>query len=204
MMFIPVLTVAINHHMTMRGNFAALAWSPTLRFTVFGAMMYTLVSFQGSTMAIPSLNALTHFTDYTIGHAHLGVYAFFTMMMFGAMYYIVPRLIQWEWPSASLIRWHFWLAAIGILVMVGALTLGGLLQGFALNDPEVNFMMTLQLVWPWRLVRSISGTAMMVAHILFAINFALILLKVGGAKKSATLFAKPSAAAREESEPVPA
>lgn len=191
MMFIPVITVAINHHMTMRGNFEALSWSPTLRFTVFGAMMYTLVSLQGSSMAIPQLNALTHFTDYTIGHAHLGVYAFFSMMMFGAMYYIVPRLVAWEWPSANLIRWHFWLAAIGIIVMVGALTIGGLLQGFALNDPKVNFMTTLSLTWPWRMVRSISGTAMLVAHLLFAVNFVLILLKVGGPKKSATLFADP-------------
>jgi len=114
-------------------------------------------------------------------------------MMFGAMYYIIPRLVEWEWPSASLIRWHFWLAAIGILVMVGALTMGGLLQGFALNDPQVNFMTTLELVWPWRLIRSISGTAMLVGHILFAVNFVLILLKIGGPKKSATLFAPPVA-----------
>jgi len=159
--------------------------------------MYTLVSLQGSSMAIPQLNALTHFTDYTIGHAHLGVYAFFTMMMFGAMYYIVPRLVEWEWPSASLIRWHFWLAAIGIIVMVGALTIGGLLQGFALNDPEVNFMTTLSLTWPWRMVRSISGTAMLFAHVLFAINFVLILLKIGGPKDSATLLAEPVKPATE-------
>ncbi len=191
MMFIPVITVAINHHMTMRGHFAALGWSPTLRFTVFGAMTYTLVSLQGSTMAIPQLNALFHFTDYTIGHAHLGVYGFFSMMMFGAMYYIVPRLVGWEWPSATLIRWHFWLTALGIAVMVGALTIGGMLQGFALHDPQINFMSTLDLVWPWRLIRSISGTAMLLGHIIFAVLFVLMLLKTGEKQKSATLLAKP-------------
>lgn len=191
MMFIPVITVAINHHMTMQGNFGALKWSPTLRFTVFGAMMYTLVSLQGSTMAIPQLNAITHFTDYTIGHAHLGVYSFFTMMMFGAIYYIAPRLVGWEWPSANLIRWHFWLAAIGISVMVIALTLSGLIQGFALNDPEINFMSTLSFAWPWRLIRSISGTVLLVAHVLFAVNFVLLLLKVGARREDATLLARP-------------
>ena len=192
MMFIPVITVAINHHMTMRGHFGALKWSPTLRFTVFGAMTYTLVSFQGSLMAIPSLNALTHFTDYTIGHSHLGLYGFFTMMMFGAMYYIVPRLVNWEWPSAALIRWHFWLCAIGIILMVVSLTLGGILEGFGLNDPGVNFMSIVTLAWPWRFVRGIAGILMTAGHVIFAILFVQMLLKLGSRQTVATLFAKPA------------
>lgn len=192
MMFIPVITVAINHHMTMRGHFGALTWSPTLRFTVFGAMIYTVVSLQGSTMAIPQLNAMFHFTDYTIGHAHLGVYGFFSMMMFGAMYYIAPRLVGWEWPSANLIRWHFWLTAIGILVMFVSLSIGGILQGLALHDPTVNFMKTLEIVWPWRMVRSISGTAMLLGHVIFAVHFVMLLLKVGERRETAPYFSNPS------------
>jgi cytochrome c oxidase cbb3-type subunit 1 len=190
MMFIPVITVAINHHMTMRGNFEYLKWSPTLRFTVFGAMTYTLVSFQGSTMAIPALNSITHFTDYTIGHSHLGVYGFFSMMMFGAMYYIIPRLTGWEWPSASLIRWHFWLAAVGIILMVGTLTVGGVIQGLALRDVEVSFMTSVYLEAPFRYVRSLTGIILTAAHVVFAVHFTLMLLRSGEQKKSATLFAK--------------
>jgi cytochrome c oxidase cbb3-type subunit 1 len=190
MMFIPVFTVAINHHMTMRGNFEYLKWSPTLRFTVFGAMTYTLVSFQGSTMAIPALNSITHFTDYTIGHSHLGVYGFFSMMMFGAMYYIIPRLTGWEWPSASLIRWHFWLAAVGIILMVGTLTVGGVIQGLALRDVEVSFMTSVYLEAPFRYVRSLTGIILTAAHVVFAVHFTLMLLRSGEQKKSATLFAK--------------
>lgn len=192
MMFIPVITVAINHHMTMRGNFEALRWSPTLRFTVFGAMMYTLVSLQGSTMAIPQLNALFHFTHYTVGHAHLGVYSFFTMMMFGAIYYIVPRLVGWEWPSARLISAHFWLTAVGITVMVAALSLGGIIQGFGLNDPEINFMTVLASTIPWLWIRSFSGLLILAGHLIFALSFVLILLKAGNQRRSATLFVQPS------------
>jgi cytochrome c oxidase cbb3-type subunit 1 len=191
MMFIPVITVAINHHMTMRGHFQHLKWSPTLRFTVFGAMTYTLVSFQGSTMAIPFINNITHFTDFSIGHSHLGVYGFFTMMMFGAMYYIVPRLVGWEWPSATLIRWHFWLAAIGITMMVTALTIGGITQGFALNDVEVAFMNSVEYAQPFRFVRSISGLLLAAAHVIFAILFTQMLLKAGRRKGAPTLLAKP-------------
>lgn len=188
MMFVPVITVAINHHSTMRGSFDALKWSPTLRFTVFGSFMYTIVSFQGSLMAVPQLNALFHFTDYTIGHSHLGMYSFFSMVMFGAMYYIVPRLVDWEWPSASLIRWHFWLSAIGITIMVAALTIGGVLQGFGLNDPQVTFNSIIEFSWIWRAIRSLSGFALLLAHILFAISFTLMVLKVGQKTSRPTYF----------------
>jgi cytochrome c oxidase cbb3-type subunit 1 len=191
MMFVPVITVAINHHMTMRGNFDALRWSPTLRFTVFGSVMYTIVSFQGSLMAVPQLNAIFHFTDYTVGHAHLGLYAFFTMIMFGAIYYIVPRLVGWEWPSATLIRWHFWLAVIGILLMVGALTIGGMIQGFALHDPGISFMAIVDYSWFWRFLRSVSGVILMVAHFIFAALFVMMLLKTGTPHKDPTLFGQP-------------
>lgn len=191
MMFIPVITVAINHHMTMRGHFGALKWSPTLRFTVFGAMTYTLVSFQGSSMAIPSLNTITHFTDYTIGHAHLGLYGFFSMMMFGAMYYIVPRLVGWEWPSASMIRWHFWLVAIGILLMVGSLTIGGVLQGLALYDPMVTFRSSLEMATPFRILRGVSGFFLLAGHLVFATLFVLMLLKLGQKRTGPALFGAP-------------
>jgi cytochrome c oxidase cbb3-type subunit 1 len=188
MMFIPVITTAINHHMTVRGNFQALKWSPTLRFTVFGAMCYTLASVQGSFMAIPSLNVITHFTHYTVGHAHLGLYAFFTMIMFGAMYYILPRVVGWEWPSARLIRWHFWLVAIGIGMMVVVLTIGGILQGLALLDPNITFMASLDYTKPWLFLRSVSGVLLTAGHIVFAVSFTLLLLKVGSLRTEPTLF----------------
>jgi len=189
MMIIPVVTVAINHHMTMRGHFDALKWSPTLRFTVFGAMTYTVVSMQGISMAIPQLNTITHFTDYTIGHSHLGVYGFFSMVMFGAMYYIVPRLIGWEWPSATLIRWHFWLVAIGIILMVVSLSMGGFLQGLALYDPAVTFRSSLEYTIPFRWIRAFSGILLTVGHFIFAYLFIAMVLKLGRRNEGPALFA---------------
>jgi cytochrome c oxidase cbb3-type subunit 1 len=134
MMFIPVTTTAINHHMTAYRFFSLLRYSPTLRFTVFGAMAYTVVSFQGSLMAVRIFNEPFHFTHHTIAHAHLGLYAFYTMAMFGAMYYIVPRLTGREWASARLIRTHFWATAIGVILMFLVLSLGGFVQGFEMNQ----------------------------------------------------------------------
>ena len=190
MMFIPMITTAINHHMTMKGHFEALNWSPTLRFIVFGAVSYTVVSLQGTSMAIPALNSITHFTDYTIGHAHLGLYAFFTMIMFGSMYYIVPRLVGGEWPCANLIRWHFWLSAVGIILMVGALTLGGLLQGLALYDVASTFRSSIEFATPFRVLRGISGFILMGGQLEFAYLFVQMLLKPGSQKKSPAHFDK--------------
>ena len=116
LMVIPVLSVAINHHMTMAGRFAALRYSPTLRFVVLGAIAYTAVSLQGTFTAFRAVNRITHFTHWTIAHAHVGVYGFVTFVMFGSMYYILPRVTGREWPSARLIRWHVWLVLGGIVL----------------------------------------------------------------------------------------
>lgn len=181
MMVIPVVTVAINHHLTIVGHFHTLKHSPTLRFIVFGAMSYTVVSLQGSSMAIRSLSEVTHFTHYTIAHAHIGVYAFFTVVMFGSMYYIVPRLAQREWPSARLISVHFWCVAIGIILYVVPLSVGGVLQGLALNDPDVPFLKIVALTKPYLVTRSLAGVLLTVGHLAFIGNFVWLLARRGQA-----------------------
>jgi cytochrome c oxidase cbb3-type subunit 1 len=169
MMLIPVTTVAINHHMTMRGSFARLADSPTLRFTVLGSMSYTAVSVQGSLTALRSVNEVSHFTHYTIAHAHLGVYAFFSMVMFGSVYYIAPRLFGREWASARLIKVHFWCALVGVGLYWLALTWAGWRQGLLLNDPEVPFLSIVRFTVPYLWLRSVAGILMTTAHIAFAV-----------------------------------
>jgi len=192
MMIIPVTTVAINHHLTMKGSFGALRYSPTLRFIVFGAMCYTLVSLQGISMAFRTINKASHFTHLTVAHAHLGLYAFFTMVMFGAMYYIVPRLVNWEWPCAKLIKIHFWTTAIGILLMFGALTIAGIQQGIHMNLRTTDFNVIMNSTKPWLWMRSLSGALMMVGHFVFAASFVMILMRLGKNKTTPTLFEEPT------------
>ncbi len=184
MMVIPVIVTAVNHHLTVVGEHSAVWKSPTLRFVVFGAMSYTLVSLIGSTMSLRDVNEITHFTHFTVGHAHHGVYAFFTMIMFGAIYFMLPRLIYREWPSATLIRIHFWCCAIGIGVMLVGLHVGGWIQGMQLNAvtedgvPVYTFLEVMQNTRPWLMSRSFSGILLTIGHLAFAINFAWILLRV--------------------------
>jgi cytochrome c oxidase cbb3-type subunit 1 len=168
MMFIPVITVAINHHMTMVGHFDKLEYSPTLRFIVFGAMSYTLVSVQGSLTALRVVNETTHFTHYTIAHAHLGMYAFVTMVLFGSMYYILPRLTGREWSSGPLIRAHFWTTGLGMVLYWVGLTIGGWIQGQMLKNPDIAFIEIVQTTLPYLWSRSFAAALMSVGHFIFA------------------------------------
>ena len=179
LMVIPVLTVAVNHHLTTVGRFSALRTSPALRFTVFGAMCYTAVSFQGSMEALRGVQQTVHFTHYTIGHAHLGVYAFLTMMLFGAMYYITPRVARWDWARPSWIEVHFWLTVSGVLLYVGAMCLGGYLQGRALNNAAIPFPAVVELTRPYLTLRSLSGALIGAGHVIFAVLFAEVVLRRG-------------------------
>lgn len=162
-----------------------------MRFVVFGAVNYTLVSLIGSTMALRNVNLITHFTHFTVGHAHHGAYAFFAMIMFGGVYYMMPRMLNREWPSAFLIRTHFWMCAIGILLMVFALQIGGWLQGLQMNDAEnyPDFIEIVKNTRPYMIIRSVSGVMLLVGHIAFAINFFWMLFAAGTvrAKQGPTL-----------------
>src|SRR5690606_29233288 len=121
-------------HGTVLANFWAFKQSVTLRFVSIGALMYTLSSFQGSLEALRSINSVTHFTHYTVGHAHLGAYAFTTMVMFGAFYYMLPLLTKREWPWPRLLNLHFWLVVGGFAIYFFAVSIGGWLQGMGLLD----------------------------------------------------------------------
>jgi len=179
MMVIPVIVTAVNHHMTVVGLHKEGWASPTIRFIVFGALNYTAVSLIGSTMALRSVNEVTHFTHFTVGHSHHGVYGFFTMIMFGGVYYMLPRILEREWPSAFLIRTHWWMCVSGIILMVAALSVGGWIQGVQLNAlvesdgvvvPAYTFAEVTQNI-NWTLVlRSLSGVLLTIGHIAFAIN----------------------------------
>jgi cytochrome c oxidase cbb3-type subunit 1 len=176
---IPVATVAVNHHMTMKGYFPLMRYSPTLRFTVFGAISYTVFSVVGLLISLRSVAAYVNFTEATVAYTHLGLYAFYTMVMFGSMYYIVPRLVGREWRYASLIKLHFWASVYGIGLMSLMLLAGGFVQGVSMNSAGLPFIESTQSILPYLRGRSLSGMLLMVAHCVFAYHFVLMLFGLG-------------------------
>ena len=181
---IPVATVGLNHHMTMRGQFGLLRYSPTLRFTVFGAIAYTVFSLVGVFISLRSMAGYVQFTQAHVGYSHLGLYAFFTMVMFGSMYYIVPRLVGREWRYASLIKLHFWASAYGVMLMVLMLLVSGIVQGRDMNNAALAFSESTQSILPYMRGRSLSGMLLTIAHLVFAFHFGMMLFGLG---RTATL-----------------
>jgi cytochrome c oxidase cbb3-type subunit I len=167
-MFIPVVATGINLHMTVVGRFGALRYSPTLRFVVLGALAYTAVSLQGSFTALREVNRVTHFTHWTVAHSHVGGYAFVTFVCFGAMYYVLPRIVGHEWPSEKLIRWHFMLVLAGIAIYVVSLSWAGVAQGLALLDPATPFEDSVRRSLPGLYGRSVGGIVLTLGHLVFA------------------------------------
>jgi len=171
MMLIPVAAFTLNQHLTLRGHGAALRRSPTLRFIVLGGAMYTLSSVQGAIEALRSVNTVTHFTHVTVAHAHLGLYGFFSMVMFGAIYFVMPRATGRNWPYPWLIAAHFWLVVLGFAVYVVGLSIGGWLQGRAMLDAARPFMDSVDVTVPYLKARSLGGALMTLGHLVFAAHF---------------------------------
>ncbi|WP_136417657.1 cbb3-type cytochrome c oxidase subunit I [Herbaspirillum sp. ST 5-3] len=192
MMIIPVISFSVNQHLTMRGSFKALIYSPTLRFIVLGGMMYTVSSIQGSLEALRSVNTITHFTHYTVAHAHLGLYGFFSMVMFGAVYFVMPRVMAWEWPYPKLIATHFWLVVAGFSIYVVGLTIGGWLQGVAMLDAAKPFMDSVTVTLPYLQARSVGGAIMTLGHLVFAFHFIAMALRYGPRRIGAALLHTPA------------
>lgn len=185
MMVLPVAAFTVNQYQTLQGHLGALRWSPTLRFIGVGGLMYTASSVQGSLEALRSVNAITHFTHYTVAHAHLGLYGFVSFVFFGAIYFIVPRIAGREWPYPRWIAWHFWLALAGIAVYFTALSIGGWLQGLAMLDAARPFMDSVRLTVPYLQARSAGGALMLAAHLVFAAHFVALILGRGPQRRQA-------------------
>jgi cytochrome c oxidase cbb3-type subunit 1 len=119
------------------------------------------------------------------------VYAFFSMVIFGAIYYILPRLVGCEWLSSSMITLHFYGSAYGGGMMILALIFGGVASGLALADPDTTFAQIILIGNFYLPGRSLAWIFVGVGHLIFALHFALMLLRIGQPGGQATLFSSP-------------
>ncbi len=188
MMIIPVAAFTVNQFQTLQGHLSAFRYSPTLRFIGVGGLMYTASSVQGSFEALRSVNVVTHFTHYTVAHAHLGLYGFVSLVFFGAMYFVMPRITAREWPFPWLISAHFWLVSVGITIYFVSLSIGGWLQGTAMLDATKPFMDSVAVTLPYLKGRSIGGAMMVLGHLAFAAHFVLLVLNRGPQRDKPALF----------------
>src|SRR6267143_605387 len=122
----------------------------------FPAWMITASIAAAILISLRSTARYLHFTEASIAYSHMGLYAFFTMIMFGSMYYIVPRLVGREWRYATLIKLHFWASAYGVGLMSLMLLVGGLTQGADQNDTSMTFIESVASVLPYVRGRTVA------------------------------------------------
>lgn len=176
---IPVATVGLNHHMTMQGYFPLLRYSPTLRFTIFGAIAYTVFSLTGVAISLRSLARYATFSEAHSAYTQMGLYAFYSMVIFGSMYYIIPRLVGREWRYASLIKLHFWGSAYGIGLLILMLLWGGFWQGGMMENSSLPFTESVETILPYLRGRTLAMLLLTTSHCIFAFHFGLMLFGLG-------------------------
>lgn len=119
----------INGIMTLSGAWEKLRSDPILRFMIVAISFYGMSTFEGPMMAIKTVNALSHYTDWTIGHVHSGALGWVGMITMGSMYYLIPRLYGKKLHSLKLVEVHFWFATIGVVLYITAMWVSGIMQG---------------------------------------------------------------------------
>ncbi len=167
----------INGIMTLSGAWHKLRTDPILRFLIVSLSFYGMSTFEGPMMAIKTVNALSHYTDWTIGHVHSGALGWLAMVTMGSMYILIPRLFgKGNMWSTSLIELHFWIATIGVVLYISSMWMSGVMQGLmwrAVNPDGTltySFVESLEAMYPFYTVRLIGGAMFLTGMIIMAFN----------------------------------
>jgi cytochrome c oxidase cbb3-type subunit 1 len=177
MLWMPSWGGMINGLMTLSGAWDKLRTDPVLRMLVVSVAFYGMSTFEGPVMSIKAVNALSHYTDWTIGHVHSGALGWVGFVSFGALYCLTP----WLWRrerlySLALVEWHFWISTIGIVFYITAMWVSGIMQGLmwrAYNDfgfLEYSFVETVEAMHPYYIIRALGGLLYLSGAIIMAYN----------------------------------
>ncbi len=188
----------INGIMTLSGAWHKLRTDPILKFLIVSLSFYGMSTFEGPMMSIKTVNALSHYTDWTIGHVHSGALGWVAMVSIGSLYILVPRLYgQTKMWSVRLIDWHFWTTTIGIVLYVTSMWIAGVMQGLMWRATNADgtltytFVEALKATHPYYIVRLLGGTIVLLGMFIMAYN---MIKTISEAKKAMPAGAAPSAA----------
>ncbi|MFY8349546.1 cytochrome-c oxidase, cbb3-type subunit I [Pseudoalteromonas sp. SSM20] len=176
-LFVPSWGGMINGIMTLSGAWHKLRHDPILRFLVVSLSFYGMSTFEGPMMAIKSVNALSHYTDWTVGHVHSGALGWVAMVSIGAVYHLIPNLFgQARMYSTKLINTHFWLHTVGVVLYIVAMWISGVMQGLmwrAVNSDGTlmySFVQSLEASYPFYFMRFVGGVFIVVGMLIMLYN----------------------------------
>ena len=176
-LFAPSWGGMINGIMTLSGAWHKLRTDPVLRFLVVSLSFYGMSTFEGPMMAIKTVNALSHYTDWTIGHVHSGALGWVAMVSIGSLYHLIPVLFgHGRMYSTKLINVHFWLATIGTVLYIVSMWISGVMQGLmwrAVNADGTltySFVESIEASYPFYFVRFLGGCFFLTGMLIMAFN----------------------------------
>ncbi|BDM64127.1 cytochrome c oxidase, cbb3-type subunit I [Shewanella sp. NFH-SH190041] len=176
-LFAPSWGGMINGIMTLSGAWHKLRTDPVLRFLVVSLSFYGMSTFEGPMMAIKTVNALSHYTDWTVGHVHSGALGWVAMVSIGSLYHLIPVLFnQGRMYSTALVNVHFWLATVGTVLYIVSMWISGVMQGMmwrAVNADGTltySFVESLEASYPFYFVRFIGGCFFVTGMLVMAYN----------------------------------
>lgn len=176
-LFVPSWGGMINGIMTLSGAWHKLRRDPVLRFLIVSLSFYGMSTFEGPMMAIKTINALSHYTDWTIGHVHSGALGWVAMVSIGSLYHLIPVLFNKPGMySVRLVNTHFWLATIGVVLYIVAMWISGVMQGLmwrAVNADGTltySFVESLEASRPYYIMRFIGGCFVVAGMLIMAYN----------------------------------
>ena len=177
MLWMPSWGGMLNGLLTLRGAWHKVAADPILKFFVVGVTFYGMSTFEGPMMSIKSVNSLSHYSDWTIAHVHGGTLGWVGFMVFGMIYWLVPRLYQAELFSKKLAGTHFWIGTVAILLYIIPIYAAGLTQGLMFRAFDSSgslvygdFVETVQRLQPFYIIRSFAGLLYLSGALLCAYN----------------------------------
>lgn len=166
----------INGVMTLSGAWEKLRTDPVLRFLIVSISFYGMSTFEGPMMSIKTVNALSHYTDWTIGHVHSGALGWVALVSMGSLYYLIPRLFNRQLYSMALVEVHFWIATIGIVLYIAAMWVSGIMQGLmwrAVNADGTltySFVESVAAMHPFYVTRFLGGAFFLLGIVIMAFN----------------------------------
>ncbi|MES9897937.1 MAG: cytochrome-c oxidase, cbb3-type subunit I [Sedimenticola sp.] len=182
-MIIPSWGGAVNGMMTLSGAWDKLRTDYVLRFLIMSLAFYAMSTFEGPIMSIKTVNALSHYTDWTVGHVHSGALGWVAMVGIGAIYHMMTKVFHIEMWSEKLINAHFWTATIGTVVYVVAMWVSGIMQGLmwrAYDDYGTlafTFAESVEAMHPYYAMRAIGGMIFLAGAVLMVFNVIMTVLK---------------------------
>lgn len=193
----------INGLMTLSGAWHKLREDPVLKFLIVSLSFYGMSTFEGPMMSIKTVNALSHYTDWTIGHVHSGALGWVGLISMGSIYYLIPRLYgRQQMYSKTLIEVHFWIATAGIVLYIASMWIAGVMQGLMWRATNVDgtltysFIESIKATYPYYVIRFAGGLLYLSGMVLMLYN-TVMTIREGSAETTAKIPSTSSATGPE-------